>query len=79
MNNAKTVITAIAELLLGKKYYANIINTRGTDRPEISCHIFSSPRQAERHKQQISSTSSYQWIETISFRSKNEYTSTDTN
>ena len=76
MNQTKTVLTAIAEFLLGKKYYANIINTRGTDRNEISSFIFSTRQEAEKHKQDLSTTLSYQWVETISFRSRNQYGAT---
>ena len=49
MNQTKTVLVAIAEFLLGKKYYANIINTRGTDRNEISSFIFCTRQEAEKH------------------------------
>ena len=76
MNQTKTVLVAIVEFLLGKKYYANIINTRGTDRTEISSFIFCTRQEAEKHKQELSTTVSYQWIETISFRSRNEYGAT---
>ena len=76
MNQTKTVLVAIVEFLLGKKYYANIINTRGTDRTEISSFIFCTRQEAETHKQELSTTISYQWIETISFRSRNEYGAT---
>lgn len=76
MNQTKTVLVAIVEFLLGKKYYANIINTRGTDRTEISSFIFCTRQEAEKHKQELSTTLSYQWIETISFRSRNEYCAT---
>ena len=73
MNQTKTVLTAIAEFLLGKKYYANIINTRGTTCTEISSFIFCTRQEAEKHRQDLSTTMSYQWVETISFRSRNEY------
>lgn len=76
MNQTKTVLMAIAEFLLGKKYYANIINTRGTTRNEISSFIFCTRQEAEKHKQELSTTMSYQWVETISFRSRNEYGAT---
>ena len=76
MNQTKTVLVAIVEFLLGKKYYANIINTRGTDRTEISSFIFCTRQEAEKHRQELSTTVSYQWIETISFRSRNEYGAT---
>jgi len=73
MNQTKTILTAIIEHIIGKKYYANIINTRGTDRCEISSIIFTSRQAAERHKKELSTTISYQWIETVSFRSRIEY------
>ena len=76
MNQTKTVLTAIAEFLLGKKYYANIINTRGTDRNEISSFIFGTRQEAEKHKHELSTTLSYQWVETITFRSRNQYGAT---
>ncbi len=75
MNQTKTVLTAILEFLLGKKYFANIINTRGIDRCEISCFIFLTKEDAQRHRRELSQTASYQWIETISFRSRTDYSS----
>lgn len=75
MNQTKTVFIAIVEFLLGKKYYANIINTRGTKSCELSSFIFSTRQEAERHKEDLASTASYQWIETISFRSRIDYQS----
>lgn len=68
-----TLLSAIIEFLLGKKYYANIVNTKGTNRCEISCHIFHSKAEADKHRQQLSQTMSYQHVETISFRSCNDY------
>lgn len=64
---------AIVEFLLGKKYYANIINSAGTAKCEISSFIFESLMDAEKHRQEINSTRSYQWVETVSFRSRNEF------
>lgn len=68
-----TLLSAIIEFLLGKKYYANIVNTKGTNRCEISCHIFRSKAEADKHRQQLSLTMSYLHVETISFRSRNDY------
>ena len=75
MSQTKTVLSAIVEFLLGRKYYAVIINTRGTDRCEISSIIFPTLAAAEKHKNELSATFSYQWVETISFRSRNDYSS----
>ena len=46
----ETVLTNLLAHLFGHKYYANIINTRGTDRIEMSSFIFASPEDAQRHK-----------------------------
>ncbi|MCM1077809.1 MAG: hypothetical protein NC411_10675 [Bacteroides sp.] len=76
MNQTKTVLSAIVEFLLGKKYYANIINSVGTDNCEISSFIFDDRQNADKHRQEINSTRSYQWVETISFRSHSDFGST---
>lgn len=73
MNQSKTIISAVFDFILGKKYYANIINTRGTSRQELSCFIFHSKQEAGAHKEQLSSNSSFAWVETVSFRSYNQY------
>ena len=73
MNQSATVLSSIIDFLIGTKYYANIIVTRGTDRCEMSSFIFRSRANAERHKANIASTASFQWLETISFRSHNDY------
>lgn len=63
----------LINLLFGKKYYANIINTRGINRPELSCFIFHNREAAEKHRLMLSSNQSFTWVETISFRSRNKY------
>lgn len=59
--------------LFGKRYYANVINVVGTDNFEICSRIFSSKEQAEEHRIRLSTTISYEWIETIHFRSRKSY------
>lgn len=73
MNQTTTVLSAIIEFLLGKKYYANIISTRGIDRNEISSFIFRSRTEAAAHRDRLATTASYLWIETVSFRSRKNY------
>ncbi len=68
-----TVLKEILAFLFGRKYYANIISTRGTSKCEICSYIFTSKKAAARHRQQIDSTMSFMFIETISFRSRREY------
>lgn len=68
-----TVLQSIIAFLLGNKYYANIINTRGTDKCEISCFIFRNKQEAEAHRRQVESTMSFLFIETVSFRSRRVY------
>lgn len=69
----ETVITRIAEFLFGRKYYANIINVRGTEKCEINCHIFHTKAEANKHRDDIATTYSFMYIETISFRSRVDY------
>ncbi|MEG1644017.1 MAG: hypothetical protein RR293_07740 [Bacteroidales bacterium] len=68
-----TVLKEIIAFLLGRKYYANIINTRGTNKCEITSFIFYSRAEAAEHKKTIESTISFLYIETISFRSRRNY------
>lgn len=68
-----TVLNEILAFLFGRKYYANIVATRGTDRTELSAFILHDKKQVERHKMQIRSTALYEFVETISFRSRHEY------
>lgn len=67
------VISKVIEHLFGRKYYCNVINCRGTLNAEVSSFIFATKAEAEAHKLSLVANRSYQWIETISFRSKNDY------
>lgn len=66
-----TVLNEIVSFLFGRKYYANIINTKGTNRTELCSFIFATKEEVEQHKMEILSTASFQFVETISFRSRN--------
>ena len=68
-----TVLQLIIAHILGNKYYANIINTKGTDKCEISCFIHRTKEEADRHRREIEETRSFLYIETISFRSRKNY------
>lgn len=68
-----TVLKEIMAFLLGRKYYANVILTKGTERYEICSYIFRSRESALAHKARIETTLSFRHVETISFRSRNEY------
>lgn len=65
----KTIIEAI----FGRRYWANIINTRGTGKCEISCFIFRSRDEARRHQYGLETNRSYMWVETVTFRSRKDY------
>jgi len=67
------IIQAIISMILGQKYWANIINTRGTERCELACFIFTTREDAEKHKQDVDNTASFMWVETVSFRSRKRY------
>ncbi len=65
-----TVLKEIMAFLLGRKYYANIIATKGVAKQEICSYIFATKEAAERHRDEIETTLSFRYIETISFRSR---------
>ena len=65
-----TVLTEIIAFLLGRKYYANIIATKGVAKQEICSYIFTSREDAQRHRRDIDNTLSFRFIETVSFRSR---------
>lgn len=67
------LIKRILAHILGNKYYANIINTRGTNRCEISCFIFRTREEAMKHKFSLDANRSFMFVETISFRSHKRY------
>ena len=71
MNSA--VLKEVIAFLFGRKYYANIIATRGTTKQEICSYIFATRQDANQHKRDIEITLSFQFIETISFRSRRNY------
>lgn len=67
------IIQSILAMLLGQQYWANIINTRGTDRCELCCYIFTTKEDAEQHRRDLESTASFMYVETVSFRSRRQY------
>ena len=69
----ETLLQKIIAHIFGRKYYANIINTRGTARCELTCFIFNTPEQAFKHRKVIETGMSFMHVETISFRSRKEY------
>ena len=68
-----SVLQAIVAFIFGHKYYANIVNTIGTDRFELASFIFLTKEEAIRHRRSLDTTRSYQYVETISFRSRMAY------
>lgn len=68
-----TVLQSIIDFILGHKYYVNIVNTRGTAKCEATSYIHRSKAEAEKHRQDIESTRSFLFLETVSFRSRKVY------
>jgi len=68
-----TLIEAILSHLFGRKYYANIVNCIGTFDVMISSTVFVDKESAEKHMESLIGNASYQYIETISFRSRKNY------
>jgi hypothetical protein len=78
MTQTTTILTEIVAHLLGRKYYANILHTRGSKRCEISSYIFVSKADAIAHKESLETNQSYAYVETVSFRSRVEYSNLTT-
>lgn len=78
MNQTTTVLTEIVALILGRKYYANIIHTRGTNKCEVSSFIFRSKKEANQHRAALENNLSYKFVETVSFRSRHDYSNLTT-
>ena len=70
----QSLISKVVAFILGNKYYANIINSVGTNRCEVCNFIFNTKEEADRHKETIMGTASFRYVETISFRSRKVYT-----
>jgi hypothetical protein len=73
------LINAILDFILGRRYYANIVNIRGRSDLEICSYIFKTKAEANKHKSEIDTTLSFLFIETITFRSKKIKIENETN
>lgn len=65
-----TVLKEIIAFLFGRKYYANIIATKGIAQQQICCYIFATREAANRHRDELETSLSYRYVETVSFRSR---------
>lgn len=65
-----TVLKEIIAFLFGRKYYANIIATKGISKYEICSYIFASHEAADKHRHDVEATLSFTFVETVSFRSR---------
>ena len=65
-----TVFKEIIAFLFGRKYYANIIATKGVAKQEICSYIFATREAADNHRNEIETTLSFRFVETVSFRSR---------
>lgn len=68
-----TVLKEIIAFLFGRKYYANVVATKGTAKQEICSYIFKSKEDAKRHQLEVEDTMSFKFVETVSFRSRRVY------
>ena len=65
-----TALKEIIAFIFGRKYYANIIHTKGVAKQEICSFIFTSREAAFAHRMEIENTMTFRFVETISFRSR---------
>ena len=68
----ESLLTMLTRHLLGRKYYANIVVSAGSFDYGISNYIFRTKEEADRHKQTLENNRSFDYVETISFRSRNQ-------
>jgi hypothetical protein len=59
--------------VFGYRYYAVIIGIQGSGIYEVASQIHRTKKSAEEHRQRIYGTRTYIYIETIKFRSRNDY------
>lgn len=59
--------------IFGYRYYAVIIGTQGAGIYEVASQIHRTKKSAEEHRMRIVNTLTYVYIETIKFRSRNDY------
>ena len=72
-----TVLKEIIAFLFGRKYYANIVATKGTTKQEICSYIFATKKKAaNRHRLEIETTLSFTFVETVTFRSRRVHLNT---
>lgn len=67
------LIEKILAHIFGRKYYVNIIRTRGVQKFEATSFIHRTKEEALAHKRDIENTRSFAFIETVTFRSHKEY------
>lgn len=68
------MIEEILNILLGRKYYAVVLNTKGTMDAWISSYIFEKKEHAENYIQKsVETGASFQVRSIISFRSKDTF------
>ena len=73
MKEKTTPLELVLSFLLGRKYWANIVVTRGTSKYEVCSYIFRSKADADNHRHNVDNGLSFRVVETVSFRSRKEY------
>ncbi len=68
-----SIIQKVVAFIFGYKYYANIVNRKGTADLELCCYIFTSKADAMKHQQDLNFNRSFDYMETVSFRSRTVY------
>lgn len=67
-----TIFNEILAFLFGRKYWLNVIQTRGTTNQEFTSFIFTSKKAAHEHRDMLKNESTtFRYIETLSVRSRN--------
>ena len=66
-------INDIIEVILGKKYYVCVLNQVGTPKYHVNSVMFRTKEEVKAYRDGLMNNRSYQYIETVSFRSHKDY------
>lgn len=64
----------IIELLFGKKYYLCVVHRVGTDIYEVNSTLFKTKAEVNGYKNILKSTRAFEWAETLTIRTRTDYT-----
>lgn len=68
-----SVIQKLTEMLLGRKYYGVVVGQRGAGLYFLNGTFYRTREEAAAYRRSLDANASYMYIETVSFRSRNDF------